>query len=168
MKNYSGEVKLYGLDLIPTGSAILHGQKSDLSDQDFIHIGRIPVEAQKNLEEHGFYQHDSYIPWVPSDLKLYRHYTEENSGEKHWDGKDMQEHDIDIFEMHPLYYKEYIKHFNYIRECLTYTGSDVDFRNKKRYFMEKKNYTNYINTRMVRFITNELSDRLTYEVWLNA
>lgn len=155
--NYNGEVSLYGLDLIPTGSRVLLGKET--SDRDYIHIGRIPVSSREVLKEQSFYEQDSYLPWVPSALKCFRHYTEDPMEEPNWSNKTKYHHDVDIFEMHPLYYKEYINHFDWVKRCL----EGHEGHGRQSYFQSKENYTRFINTRMVRFITNQLSDRVTYE-----
>ena len=170
--NFLEDNNFFGLNLVPTGSNVLFGTES--SDYDYIHLGKIPQAGRKKLEDAGFWEHDSYLPWVPSDLKCFRHYTEEQHEDLNWDDKHKQEHDVDIFEMHPLYYEEYIKHFNYVKcsladplENLRHSAF-MDHNNKRTFLKEKKNYTSYINTRMVRFITNELSRTLHYKDWANA
>lgn len=159
--------------LILTGSQVLFNRTE--SDKDFIFVGRFTEQDKEILTNHNFWEHESYLPWVPRKWKLWRHYTEEIQEDLNWEDKHKYEHDMDIFEMHPVYYKEYQKHFNSLKEALSDQeqvshSATMDWNNRRSYLKEKSNYTQYINKRMIQFITNSFADTLdsnNLEEWLN-
>ena len=113
-----------------TGSCLF---KQDPSDIDLVYPNYFTAEIVEKLNDMGFEQKECKIPWVP----------------QHW--RRFQLGELDVFEMNPVYYKEY---------CRAYVELCNKINQDKIWINEKSIRNIYINNRMIKFITNELDKRL--------